>query len=574
MTAASEADLIARRNGDLCWLALPDWEPVLFGAEGLRLDEWHAEGRLRVVKHGAHRTVSHVAVPEGGFYVKQYRRDRLLDTVGHLVRPSAARREWLKTAEVARRGIPTVKPLAWAEQVCGRLVGDNYLITEAVESACSLEQYFVDRLPKLPRKARPTMRRRIVESTSRLVAAIHRAGVVHDDFHAGNVLVRAEPCEGHDAEGPSPQLYLIDLPGVRFSGPLDWPASRESLIAFTAGWWPRTTRTERLRFWRTYLAERPDLDVPDERVATGQLEAGCRAYSRRVTRRRDRRALRTNRDYLSLRQGHAWAHGIADLRRSELARLMEAPEVLLQRNLDRPVKLDHGKLIVRAELPVAGRPLPVAYARYRPRNRWKAFWDRFRHGRALRGWCMGHALRARGIATARPVAVCQVRLGWFRTESFLATEWIEGAENLHIYGWRLAGLSPAERLRRAAGSAESLGKLVGRMHARGISHGDLKASNVLVVERGAEIETRLIDAEDVRIARRLTLRRRVRDLARLVTGIEAHPWVTRSIVCRFLRSYLRQQGSDPIAWKRLWQEVARRSRRLIRRKRRRGKQVL
>jgi tRNA A-37 threonylcarbamoyl transferase component Bud32 len=112
------------------------------------------------------------------------------------------------------------------------------------------------------------------------------------------------------------------------------------------------------------------------------------------------------------------------------------------------------------------------------------------------------------------------------------------------------------------------------MHACGISHGDLKASNVLVVERGGEIETRLIDAEDVRIARRLTARRRLRDLARLATSIEAHPWVTRSILCRFLRSYLRQQGSDALAWKRVWRAVARRRRRLIDRKRRRGGQVL
>ncbi len=574
MTDAPHADLIARRKGNVCWQALADWEPILFGAHGLRLEEWHADGRLCVVKHGAHRTVSHVVVPQGAFYVKQYRRDGLLDAAGHLVRPSAARREWLKAAEAARRGIPTVRPLAWAEHLRGRLVRDNYLITEAVEPACSLEQYLLEELPELPGAVRPAMRRRIVHSTARFVAAIHQAGVLHDDFHAGNVLVRAQPCDGNDAEAPTPDLYLIDLPGARFSGPLDWPASRASLIMFTAGWWAWTTRTERLRFWRTYLHGRPDLDVPDERAAIRQLEDGCREYSRRVSRRRDRRALRTNRDYVSLRRGHASAHGVADLGRSELARLMEAPEVLLERNLDRPVKLDHAKLIVQAELPLADGPQRVAYARYRHRSRWKAFWGRFRRSRALRGWCMGHALKARGIATPRPVAVCEVRGRWFRSESYLASQWIEGAENLHIYGWRIAGLSAPERLRRAAACAQSLGKLVGRMHACGISHGDLKASNVLVVERNAEIETYLIDAEDVRIARRLTRRRRVRDLARLATSMQAHPWVTRSILCRFVRSYVGQSGPDAVTWKRLWREVARRTRRLVRRKRRRGREVL
>jgi tRNA A-37 threonylcarbamoyl transferase component Bud32 len=172
------------------------------------------------------------------------------------------------------------------------------------------------------------------------------------------------------------------------------------------------------------------------------------------------------------------------------------------------------------------------------------------------------------------VAVCHIRREWFRSESYLATQWIDGAENLHLYGWRLAGVGADERIRRARACAESLGKLVGRMHAGGISHGDLKASNVLVVERAGGIETYLIDAEDVRIARRLVHRRQVRDLARLATSIAAHPWVTRSILCRFLRSYLRQLRPASIDWKRLWQEVTRRTRRLIDRKRRRGSSIL
>ena len=141
---------------------------------------------------------------------------------------------------------------------------------------------------------------------------------------------------------------------------------------------------------------------------------------------------------------------------------------------------------------------------------------------------MGHALRARGIATPRPIAVCRVRRPGSAAESYLATEWVDGAENLHLYGWRLADLSPAERFRRAARSAESLGKLIGRMHAWQISHGDLKAANVLVVDDDAQTKTYLIDAEDVHIGRRLTYRARLRDLERLATSLYAHAWVTRT----------------------------------------------
>ncbi|NQT14122.1 MAG: phosphotransferase, partial [Planctomycetes bacterium] len=143
-----------------------------------------------------------------------------------------------------------------------------------------------------------------------------------------------------------------------------------------------------------------------------------------------------------------------------------------------------------------------------------------------------------------------------------------------LYGWRLAGQSPQERLRRAARVAESLGKLIGRMHAWQIAHGDLKASNLLIVDREEKPQSYLIDAEDVRITHRLTSAQRRRDLARLATSLDAHPWVTPTILRRFLRTYLRQLPEKSLDWKRLWRAVSRRTDRLIRRKRRRHQPVL
>jgi len=576
MIHAPIADLIARRNGEIASQALPEWEAVLFGPEGLRLEEWRSRGCLEVVKQGVHRTVYRVELPGRAFYVKQYRRERLRDGVSHLVRPSAARREWHKAAEVARRGIPTVKPLAWAERIRGRLVRDNYLVTEAIHAACPLQEYVTDHLPKLPPRAQRSMRRALVKGAARFVASIHRAGIFHDDFHVGNILVgmNARPL-ADPADTPNPDFHLIDLPGVRFSsGPLEWRATRASLIMFASGWWRRTSETERLRFWRTYLSYRPELDLPHPRSAIEEIEREGHAYCRRVARRRDKRALRTNRDYIALRQPEAEAHGVVDLGRAELDHFLEDPEGLLAGNLDRPVKLGHTKLIVEAELPVNAGPVHLAYARYRYRNGWKAFWGRFRRGRALRGWCLGHALLQREIATPRPIVVAHVRQPSGRPQSYLGTEWIEGAENLHLYGWRLADQPPTDRLRRAGLAAESLGELVGRMHAWQIAHGDLKAGNLLIVDGPEKPQAYLIDAEDVRISRRLNSGQRVRDLARLATSLQAHPWVTPTILCRFLRAYVRQQPPNTFDWKQLWRDVSRRSRRTVRRKRRQGQPVL
>ncbi|MHC4406098.1 MAG: lipopolysaccharide kinase InaA family protein [Planctomycetota bacterium] len=341
-----------------------------------------------------------------------------------------------------------------------------------------------------------------------------------------------------------------------------------------ASWWEGSTDEERLQFWRAYTDERPRLDAPGEREAVEQLNELTQRYSCRVARRRDKRALRNNRDFLAVRRGRHEAHGVSDLPPEEMGLLVDDPAGPLRRNRHRAVKLGRSKQIVTAELPLTSGVAQVAYKQYRPRFRWKAFFGRFRRSRAIRGWLSGHALLARGIATPRPVAVCDVGRRWSWKESYLATEWVEGAEDLHHYGWRLAGLPHGSRLRRAARCADTLGRLIGRMHAWQITHGDLKAANLLLVEQEAGIEPYLIDVDGIHVARRLAFRHRVADLARLATSMEAHPWVSSTVLLRFFRAYVGQLPPDAADWKRLWRAVGRRSGRMIARKRRRGESVL
>ena len=274
-----------------------------------------------------------------------------------------------------------------------------------------------------------------------------------------------------------------------------------------------------------------------------------------------------------LRTAAGTAYGTPELPQRQLGRLLENPEDLLWRNLAQPVKISHDSLLVEAELPLPQRVVRMAYKQYRPRNGWKAFWGLFRRSRALEAWRLGQALLTRGIPTAPPVAAFQPA-GWrWRGTSYLATEWIEGAENLHLFGWRLNACPMDERLRLAAVCAKSLGRLLGRMHAAGVSHRDLKGANLLVVERRAEVATYLVDLDGVRVRRNLGAARRARDLARLAAGLEAHRWITCAVCCRFLRAYAAEFSCN-IEWKPLWRAIAARSLRIVRRKRCRGQQVL
>ncbi len=178
------------------------------------------------------------------------------------------------------------------------------------------------------------------------------------------------------------------------------------------------------------------------------------------------------------------------------------------------------------------------------------------------------------MATAPAIAACQPRAWPSRSTSYLATAWIEGAENLHHFGWRLAAYGPDRRLRWAARCAESLGRLVGRMHAAGIANRDLKGVNLLVVQHGDDLQTYLVDLDGVRLTKGLSLKERAANLARLAVSVQAHQWVSRGVYRRFLRAYAAQFTPQTVAWKPLWRAVAARAQAIIRRKRRRGQPIL
>ena len=112
------------------------------------------------------------------------------------------------------------------------------------------------------------------------------------------------------------------------------------------------------------------------------------------------------------------------------------------------------------------------------------------------------------------------------------------------------------------------------MHAWHIAHRDLKGCNLMLVEREADVEAYLIDLDGVRVGRSLSFATQARNLARLATSIEAHPWATRGDRLRFLRAYLREMSPGKSAWKPLWRATAAKSRAITRSLTRRRRPVV
>jgi tRNA A-37 threonylcarbamoyl transferase component Bud32 len=153
-----------------------------------------------------------------------------------------------------------------------------------------------------------------------------------------------------------------------------------------------------------------------------------------------------------------------------------------------------------------------------------------RAARAARG-----ADRRRAISLGHPesLAVAERRRLGLVSESFLVTRFLAGAKPLPAV---IPALRTAPAHRRAL--AYSLGDLIGRLHARGLDHSDLKHSNLLVTPHDSWV---LLDLDSLSSARKPIWRRRVRALGQLEAyATDLYPWLPRTDRLRFLRAYLLQ----------------------------------
>jgi lipopolysaccharide kinase (Kdo/WaaP) family protein len=184
--------------------------------------------------------------------------------------------------------------------------------------------------------------------------------------------------------------------------------------------------------------------------------------------------------------------------------------------------------------------------------------------RALRGAAV---LRAARIATAKPVAVVESRSWGMVTKSFFFTEEIPRGKTLDVF-WRddLAAVAGRAGLRRRRGFLRALAFLFESLHGQGIYHGDLKDANIVVVpstDAGGDCFF-LLDLEGIRKYRRLSDRRRIKNLVQLNRTFGRH--VRRTEKLYFLARYM-SSGFDDRRRKRLWSAtILRRSSRLDREK--------
>lgn len=348
-------------------------------------------------------------------------------------------REWRGIDSLQAHGLPTPKRLA-----SGRLEGaGHYVLTEYLDGA---------RCPDAASAAE-------LASVFETVGRMHAQGILQEDVHLGNFLLHAD------------KLYVVDGDAIR-------PAASErvrldNLALLFAQLAPAACRAMQAGLLAAYRKGNPGLAAD-----AAQLEAAIvRAREARLADILDK-CLRD----CSLFKVARRTDRFFSLVRSEadfLAPLIADPDAWIERG----EALKRGRSATLARVELEGRKLVIK--RYNIKGAGHALSRAWRPSRAWHSWIEAHRLRFLGIATPRPLALIEHRLGPLRGRAWLITEYYEGP----ILQECLAG-----QTERAAPNEvkEAVRKLFAQLAAERIGHGDLKASNFIL--RGDELCVLDLDA--------------------------------------------------------------------------------
>lgn len=285
------------------------------------------------------------------------------------------------------------------------------------------------------------------------LARLHESGVVQNDIHPENFLIR---------EG---RIYTIDGGDVTRSRYLSERQSLGNLALFLAQFHGR------------------DDELIEGILASYEIARGWPADGLRLNVLRNMvRHQRADRkqDYIAkaFRECTRFSCRKSFLRYTVCERKFDSPE--LRQLLDDPgAAIESGQILKKGNTAtvavVQGPSGPLVIKRYNIKSYGHLLSRLFRKSRAWTSWANTFRLEFLGISTLKPVALVEERFGLLRGRAYFVTEYVEAEDARTLVD------------RADHGAVTSIVEILQDMSDAGVSHGDLKASNFLLTDAGALI---------------------------------------------------------------------------------------
>lgn len=343
------------------------------------------------------------------------------------------------------------------------------------------------------------LRFELMQELVQTVVSHHRAGLVQSDLHLKNFLVARK-------DDQSRVIYTLDGDGIRHL----------SLLF---------QKRKKLRNLATLFSK---MDVLDDRWIPELYQQYCSQLSIpyslgnevmvRVLTQNIRYKVakgyaekKVFRNCTDVKIAHSFERFLAVSSDFEVqSRVFESLDQFLS---DAQRNIKNGNTCTIAKAMLANRS--VIIKRYNIKNFWHGVNRVFRQSRAAISWENAHRLIILNIATPKPLALVEERLGWLRRRAYFLSEYVDVPDVMQFF-------AQSAKIEDRKIVARNLAALFCKLYLLRLSHGDCKATNIKIVD----LAPVLIDLDSMQACRTSLVtdwwfkRRHIKDLKRLMKNWE------------------------------------------------------
>lgn len=201
------------------------------------------------------------------------------------------------------------------------------------------------------------------------------------------------------------------------------------------------------------------------------------------------------------------------------------------------LNLKNGNTCTVGKVTLAGQS--VIIKRYNIKNFWHGLNRAFRVSRAAKSWANAYRLIISNIATAKPLALVEMRFGCFRRRAYYLSEYIDAPDVMQFF-------AQSTKLEDRQTVARNLATLFYKLYLLKFSHGDCKASNIKIVN----LAPVLIDLDGMQthfggvVGHWWFERKHIKDLKRIMKNWANDAEVTHLLKQAFVQEYTAQHPGE------------------------------
>ncbi|RKY21922.1 MAG: hypothetical protein DRQ55_02540 [Planctomycetota bacterium] len=475
--------------GRLSWVwASPPDAPLLALAE--RLERGDVPVEHEVYKHNRNRTVWRLTGDPAQLVLKHYR-GRSGEALKTWLLGGRAEREFRAMEEFCHAGLPTARPVAYADRREGGALTESWLLSREVLGARSVQQALAALPPDGPEAVALALR------VMDVVARLHQHAFWHRDLHAGNLLLDRDDC-----------IVIIDLHSLWRVPVLSTRQRMENLgrLLFSLR---ASIDLGRVPELAQRYAEQRGQSGADVALTVVAVSRALKRFADDYVRGRSARAMRDSSEFVGSRGAlgrlhrrreyglELLAHDLDVHRAAEasgagMLSAARASSVSWVDSLPAPAAGErpaaHAHISPAGPSDLAGlaggagvdEPGARVVKHYLPQGLMPLLRARLGLGRARGAWRFARRCRVLGVPTPQALAMLERPGG----SAWLVTRAVVDATSLTDWGQALEARTLGALDRRAV--AWAVGHAVGVLARAGLRHADMSGKNVLLSRAPAE----------------------------------------------------------------------------------------